>query len=125
MPAAVGGARRDLTQSRRDERRHTRNRTEPGAMPHAPVKNLIEGHARFCRGCGHDLVGLTGCTCPRCGRVSNPRDWRRRGNGLSATGTRVVAVLLLAGLILAVVALKFRRPPARRGVPPVAATAPA
>ena len=94
-------------------------------MPHAPAKNLIEGHARFCRGCGHDLVGLTGCTCPRCGRVSNPKDWRRRGNGLSATGTRVVAVVLLAGLILAIVALKFRRPPVSRGVPPVAATAPA
>ena len=85
-------------------------------MEHATVKNLIEGHARFCRGCGHDLVGLTGCTCPRCGRVSNPRDWRRRGAGAGAAGRWVVATVLLFGLVMALVALKFRRPPGSRGV---------
>jgi hypothetical protein len=84
-------------------------------MEHATVNNLIEGHARFCRGCGHDLVGLSGCTCPRCGRVSHPNDWRRRPAGHGAAGKWVVATLLFGGLILAMVALKFRRPPARRG----------
>ena len=83
-------------------------------MEHATVKNLVEGHARFCRGCGHDLVGLTGCTCPRCGRVSHPTDSRRSRTGSGAAGKWVVATVVLAGLILAMVALKFRRPPARR-----------
>jgi hypothetical protein len=82
-------------------------------MEHATVKNLVEGHARFCRACGHDLVGLTGSTCPRCGRVSHPKDFRRR-TGAGAAGKWVVATLLLGGLVLAMVALKFRRPPARR-----------
>ena len=82
-------------------------------MEHATVKTLVEGHARFCRGCGHDLVGLSGCTCPRCGRVSRPKDWRRRPGGAGAAGKWVVATLLLGGLTLAMVALKFRRPPAR------------
>ena len=83
-------------------------------MEHATVKNLVEGHARFCRGCGHDLVGLSGCTCPRCGRVSHPNDWRRRPAGPGAAGKWVVLTLLFSGLILAMVALKFRRPPARQ-----------
>ena len=82
-------------------------------MEHATVKNLFEGHARFCRGCGHDLVGLTGCTCPRCGRVSHPKERGRRA-GAGAAGKWVVATVLLGGLILAMVALKFRRHPARR-----------
>src|SRR5688572_19550787 len=94
-----------------------RQRTGPGAMEHATAKHLIEGHARFCRGCGHDLVGLTGCTCPRCGRVSNPKEFRRRGTGPGASGKRLVATLLVFGVVMALVALKFRRPPARRGVP--------
>ena len=86
-------------------------------MGHATVKNLIEGHARFCRGCGHDLLGLSGSTCPRCGRVSRPNDWRRRRAGPGAAGKWVVATLLFSGLILAMVALKFRRPPVRRAAP--------
>lgn len=89
-------------------------------MEHATVRNLIEGHARFCRGCGHDLVGLSGSRCPRCGRVSHPKDWRRRRAGEGAAGKWVVATLLLFGLILAMVALKFRRPPARRDPRPPA-----
>jgi hypothetical protein len=90
-------------------------------MEHATVNNLIEGHARFCWGCGHDLVGLSGSTCPRCGRVSHPNDWRRRRTGAGRAGKWVVATLLFSGLVLATVALKFRRPPSRRGSPsPVA-----
>ena|SRR5687767_14491709 len=90
-------------------------------MEHATVRNLVEGHARFCRGCGHDLIGLTGCTCPRCGRVSNPKDWRRRQTGQGAAGKWVVGTVVLLALMLALVALKFRRPPARRGPAPPAA----
>ena len=87
-------------------------------MEHATVKKLIEGHARFCRGCGHDLVGLTGCKCPRCGRVYRPGDSRRGRAGAGTAGKWVVAAVLLGGLILALVALKFRRPPARRSPGP-------
>jgi hypothetical protein len=86
-------------------------------MEHATVKNLVEGHARFCHGCGHDLLGLSGSTCPRCGRVSHPNHWRRRPAGRGTAGKWVVATLLLSGLILAMVALKFRRPPPRRAAP--------
>jgi uncharacterized OB-fold protein len=86
-------------------------------MEHATVKKLVEGHARFCRGCGHDLPGLTGCKCPRCGRVSHPSEGRRR-TGAGAAGKWVVATVLLAGVILAIVAVKFRRPPARRAPRP-------
>jgi hypothetical protein len=90
-------------------------------MEHATVRNLVEGDARFCRACGHDLVGLTGCTCPRCGRVSNPQDWRRRRAGQGAAGKWVVGTVLHFGVMLALVALKFRRPPARRAPRPTAA----
>ena len=84
-------------------------------MEHATARNLVEGHARFCRGCGHDLIGLTGSRCPRCGRVAHPKDWRRRRAGEGAAGKWVVASVLLFGVVLALIALKFRRPPGPRG----------
>src|SRR5947199_10067726 len=88
------------------------------------IPDLVEGHARFCRGCGHDLIGLTGQRCPRCGRVFPALVYRppRRRNG-----RWLVLGLLALGSALAVVGLKYRvvepRPAASPATNPVAAPA--
>jgi hypothetical protein len=70
------------------------------------MPELLEGHARFCRGCGHDLLGLSGQRCPRCGRVSPALVYRPRPPG---NGRWLVLGLLAAGTALALVGIKFRR----------------
>jgi len=70
------------------------------------MPELLEGHARFCRGCGHDLLGLSGQRCPRCGRVSAALVYRPRPPG---NGRWLVLGLLGGGIVLALVGMKFRR----------------
>ena len=69
------------------------------------IAGLVEGHPRFCRGCGHDLIGLTGQRCPRCGRSFPALVYRpqRRRNG-----RWLVLGLLALGTALAAVGLKYR-----------------
>jgi hypothetical protein len=86
------------------------------------MPELLEGHARFCRGCGHDLLGLSGQRCPRCGRVSAALVYRPRPAG---NGRWLVLGLLAVGITLALVGVKFRRmepsaPPAGATTVPVA-----
>jgi hypothetical protein len=84
-----------------------KERTSPG---------LVEGHPRFCRACGHDLLGLTGEQCPRCGRVVRPRVSRHAPPN-AASGKWLVAGLLAVGLVLAVVGVKYRKVEPRRDPP--------
>jgi hypothetical protein len=70
------------------------------------MPELLEGHARFCSGCGHDLLGLSGQRCPRCGRVSAALVYRPRPAG---NGKWLVIGLLTVGIVLALVGVKFRR----------------
>jgi hypothetical protein len=81
------------------------------------MPELLEGHARFCRGCGHDLLGLSGQRCPRCGRVSAALVYRPRPPG---NGRWLVLGLLGAGIILALIGVKFRR--FEPAAPPAGAT---
>jgi hypothetical protein len=61
---------------------------------------LVEGHARFCRRCGHDLVGLSGERCPRCKRTLPALVYRPK----PTPGSRyVVLVAMGMGLVLAAV----------------------
>src|SRR5690348_4263231 len=77
-------------------------------MPKAHgMPELLEGHARFCRGCGHDLLGLSGQRCPRCGRVSAALVCRPRP--AAGNGRWLVIGLLGAGIVLALIGIKFRR----------------
>jgi hypothetical protein len=73
--------------------------------PAEPI--TVEGYSRFCRNCGHDLLGLSGQRCPQCGRtfpalVGCPR--RHRGRD----GRWLVVGVVVAGTVLAVVALRYR-----------------
>jgi ribosomal protein S27AE len=81
-------------------------------MEHVTEK-LVEGHQRFCRECGHDLLGFSDSVCPRCGRsnvlVTARRPHRRRPQ--NAVGRWVVLVLVLVGTVTALVALRFRNLP--------------
>jgi hypothetical protein len=70
------------------------------------MPELLEGHARFCSGCGHDLLGLSGQRCPQCGRESAALVYRPRPAG---NGRWLVLGLLGVGIVLALVGVKFRR----------------
>src|SRR6476661_6218638 len=69
------------------------------------MPEVLEGNARFCSGCGHDLLGLSGQRCPRCGRVSAALVYRPRPAG---NGKWLVIGLLAVGITLALVGVKFR-----------------
>jgi hypothetical protein len=66
---------------------------------------LVEGHIHFCPDCGHDLLGLSGDCCPRCGRRSQ-MTLRPRTDGTS--GRWLVVAVLACGVILALVGVKYR-----------------
>src|SRR3954449_2926069 len=80
-----------------------------------PIPAVVEYQSRFCRGCGHDLVGLTGRRCPQCGRdfpalVVRPHPRGRDGRWL-------VIVVVGVGAVLALIGLKVRNMPPRQPTP--------
>lgn len=70
------------------------------------LDKLAEGDLRYCRGCGHDLLGLSDDVCPRCGRV-NPGT-RPALRPRKRTGTWVVLAVVAVGVTLAGAGLRYR-----------------